>query len=81
LEGVALKWIMEQKTPLPESWMEFKTLLLNHFVSNEDGIILRMQLNHLRQQSTVQNYISEFNQLAARITDLTENEKLVIFLN
>lgn len=81
LEGVALKWIMEQKNPLPESWVEFKNLLLSHFVSNEDGIILRIQLNHLRQQSTVQTYISEFNQLAARITDLTENEKLVIFLN
>jgi hypothetical protein len=81
LEGVALKWIIDQKTPLPELWMEFKNLLLNHFVSNEDGIFFRLQLLRIKQHSTVQNFILEFDQLASCITDLTENEKIAFFLN
>jgi hypothetical protein len=42
---------MEQKTPIPDSWMEFKNLLINHFVSNEDGIFFELQLLRIKQHS------------------------------
>ncbi len=81
LSGPALAWAaaIQGSTSPFNSWEDFKARLEAYFTRGDLQYHLRDQLHDLRQIDTVESYASAFRSLVARVKDMTEFDKVILF--
>ena len=78
LGGDALRWFMGLN-PIPENWQGLQLAFNNRFVTTT-ATNDRQRWAQLRQTNSLDEYVSEFCSLAARIADSSEGEKIQRFI-
>lgn len=67
-KGVAARWFQSVEHRLRHaSWAEFSRALLDRFGRDQKELLIR-QLFHIRQSSTVLEYVKQFAQLVDQLT-------------
>ena len=79
--GLALSWYRSLASSLPNlEWESFKIWLLRDFEPVNNNQKLRQQLDALNQQRSVTEYVDKFLEISNRITDMTVQERIHLFI-
>ena len=63
------------------SWENFKVTLFSAYQPQNLQILLRMKIKYLRQTGPIQSYINEFNKLLYPIKNMSEEDKIITFID
>jgi hypothetical protein len=82
LRGNARRWLLNQPTPdeLEQPWDDFGEAIKRRFKSPNAKLFARAKLYQLKQKSSVTKYIELFENLRARIDDLSDAEAIQVFI-
>ena len=81
LRGSAMTAYRSMENWSLSSWQNFKTTLLSMYQPQNLQIILRMKLKKLQQTGSVQVYINDFNKLLYPIKNMSEEDKIIMFID
>ncbi|KMZ68775.1 hypothetical protein ZOSMA_22G00650 [Zostera marina] len=81
LDGEAAKWLSWKQLEAPIcSWPTFCELLVDRFDDNKSDIPLSVQFARIEQQSTVRQYLADFEALAIRVHGFSSKFRLETFI-
>jgi hypothetical protein len=82
LSGSALAWaaMVQQGDKKADRWEDFKQALVKQFTRQDLQMHLRDMLAHLRQESSVEAYATEFRTAVMRVAEMSEFDKMFYFI-
>jgi hypothetical protein len=80
-EGPLKSLMAYRKNSVNPNWIGFHVNLRTQFEPKLLSMKVRTQLRHLRQTESLHKYLKRFNELTVQLSNLSEEEKLVAFID